>query len=288
MRLRQALEVLLDGWRSDVSADWRDLLAGVEPDFAGVAANLELDAGETIFPGRKGAAPAGARADSHIFRALDGVRPQDVSVVVMGQDPYTKVAQATGRSFEQGDLSDWFGTPRVAPSLKRMIQALATSRTGDERYLAGAGGWQRILDDIHASRLSIPAPLPLWDHWQSQGVLYLNAILTFNRVDPAFQFNGHGRLWSPILRTILGKLVERPDQPIVFVAWGGKAKEAFDASGAEQAARDAGTWEESVTLVRRAHPNSPPFSTPPFLAGENAFSQINAALQAVGGTAIDW
>ncbi len=29
--------------------------------------------------------------------------------VLMGQDPYPHVQQATGRSFEQGDLKDWLG-----------------------------------------------------------------------------------------------------------------------------------------------------------------------------------
>jgi hypothetical protein len=74
----------------------------------------------------------------------------------------------------------------------------------------------------------------------------------------------------------------------VFVAWGGKAKQFFDASGAEQAAREANTWQRTVTLVRRPHPNAKPSSDPPFLRGDNPFVQINGALSAVGGHPVAW
>jgi uracil-DNA glycosylase len=288
MSLRNALEKLLDGWRADLSQPWRQVLDSTEPDVAAVDGTLELADGEVIFPGRKGAAPPGARPDSHIFRALDGIAPPDVSVVVIGQDPYQKVSQATGRSFEQGDLQDWFGKPRVSPSLRRIIQALAAVRTGNDAYVKSGDGWRQLVKDLGDSAIEIPPPRDLWDAWQSQGVLYINAIFTFNRAEPRFQFDGHGRAWAPIVRAILGHLVRRENRSIVFVAWGNKAKQLFDSSGAEQAARDANTWQRTVTLVRRPHPNAQSAADPPFLRGENPFTQINDALSAVGGSAVAW
>jgi uracil DNA glycosylase len=269
------------------------VLDGVDPDVAGVDGSLDLAADEVIFPGRRARAPAGARADSHIFRALDGIGPDEVCVVILGQDPYQKVSQATGRSFEQGDLRNWLGKPRVAPSLQRIIQSLATARTGDKGYSEGTNGWRRLVDAIRDKTLQIKPPLELWDQWQSQGVLFINAIFTFTRAEPTTQFDGHGRLWVPIVRAILGHVVRRQDRSVVFVAWGDKANDAFEGSGAREAAEAAGTWGTRVRLVRRPHPNARPKRTEPqtdlpFLRGENAFVQINQALEDVGGAKVIW
>jgi uracil-DNA glycosylase len=286
--LRDAMREMLAGWRADVDPRWRGVLVGdgVEPDVDAIAADLDVADGELVFPGRKGRPPAGARADAHVFRALDGIGPDDVTVVVMGQDPYTQVAQATGRSFEQGDLADWLGKPKVTPSLRRMIQALAAERTGNAAYLANAG-WRPLVEDLRTGRLTIQPPQALWDDWQSQGVIFLNAILTFNRFEPRHQFKGHGPLWAPVVRALLAHLVRRKDKPAVFVTWGDKARAAFDASGAESASRAAGTWDKSVVQVTRPHPNAMG-ERPPFLQGANPWDEINAALTRAGGTPVRW
>jgi uracil-DNA glycosylase len=286
--LRDAMAVLLDGWRADLPPVWSDALAGVEPDLAAVRADLELADGEIVFPGRQGRAPAGARADSHMFRALDGIAPADVRVVVMGQDPYTHVEQATGRSFEQGDLADWLGKPKVTPSLRRIVQALARRRTGTLAYLDGQGGWARVVSDIKSGALTIEDPRALWDHWQAQGVVFLNAILTFNRFQSDFQFQGHQPLWRPVLVRLLDVLVRRPDRALVCVAWGGKAEAAFKSARVEESARAAGTWESHVRIVTASHPNA--FGAPPpFFAGSgDRLQDVNDALVAMGGKAVDW
>jgi uracil-DNA glycosylase len=288
MSLRDALEQLLQGWRDDLSKPWSKALAGAEPDFAAVDPALVPADDEVIYPGRKGAPPPGARADSHMFRALDGITPGDVRVVVMGQDPYTHVQQATGRSFEQGDLHDWKGKPRVSPSLRRLVQAVALRRTGDRRYAEGDAGWKALVHDVGAGTLAIEPPQPLWDKWQAQGVLFVNAILTFNRFDPAFQFGGHQPLWRPVIRRLLGHLVERPDRALVCVAWGGKALAALQDARVEETARAAGAWETRVRIVRAPHPNAPPPEAPPFLAQGDRLQEVNDALAAMGAASVDW
>ena len=288
MKLRDALESLLEDWRDDISPRWSAVLSGVEPDFAAVDDSLELDPGEVIFPGRRGRAPAGGRPDSCIFRALDSIDPDDVRVVVMGQDPYTHVAQATGRSFEQGDLTDWLGKPRVSPSLQRIIQAVALARTGDRRFTDGAGAWQRLVADLRTGALTIEPSMTLWDGWQAQGVLFVNAIFTFNRFDPRYQFGGHQPLWRPIVRRLLVHLAGRAGRPVAFVAWGGKALDALNGAGVEAAARAAGTWDKTVTLVRGPHPNAPPPGQPPFLHGRDPLGEVNQAVARVGGTPVRW
>jgi len=287
-KLRVALQQLLSGWRNDLSPEWAAAFSAIEPDFAAVDPSLTLTNGEVIFPGRKGQAPPGARSDSHIFRALEGIKPEEVRVVVMGQDPYTHVSQATGRSFEQGDLADWLGAPAVTPSLRRIIQALAFHRTTDREYLAGADGWTSLVQAVRQHQLNIEPAKALWDGWQSQGVVFINAILTFNRFTPDFQFRGHQPLWKPIIRRFLEVLVRRQNAQLVCVAWGGKASQAIKGAGVEVAAKTAGTWQTSVTIVKGPHPNAPPRDAPPFLATGDRFADINVALKSLSGTEVRW
>lgn len=59
------------------------------------------------------------------------MRPEEVSVVIFGNDPYTRVEQATGRSFEQGNLTDWVKDVqvrrRISPGLKSILCAAASA-----------------------------------------------------------------------------------------------------------------------------------------------------------------
>src|SRR5688500_12945984 len=102
MSLRDALRLFLQDWRHDLSPEWREILSATDPDFDGVAPHLKFDPAEPIYPGRRGRPVPGAPAGAHTFRALDGLPPRDVRAVIVGQDPYPRIAQATGRSFEQG------------------------------------------------------------------------------------------------------------------------------------------------------------------------------------------
>lgn len=285
--LRAALETLLTGWRKDLSPEWSAFLASVEPDVAGIPSHLTLGPGEIVYPGRFHHPPAGARPDACVFRALSGVKPPQVRVVVIGQDPYTKVSQATGRSFEQGDLADWFGKPAVTPSLRRILQALAARRSGDPKYNGGKA-WSTLVADLHAGSLNLEPATALWDHWQSQGVLFLNAILTFSRFEPETQFKGHGVCWKPVMHRLMQKLAAPSGHPVVFVAWGGTAQEILREAGVEAAAQAAGTWKKWVDIVAGPHPNARPADAPPFLAQENPFESINKALLRLNGKPIAW
>ena len=51
--LRSALGETLDGWKTDLSPAWGQVLAGVEPDIDAVDAALTVEAWEPIFPARK-------------------------------------------------------------------------------------------------------------------------------------------------------------------------------------------------------------------------------------------
>jgi hypothetical protein len=111
--LRTDLTAMLGAWRSVLPAAWRPGFDGVELPFDQIPATL---AGGPIWPKR-------------FFHAFEDMNPDRVRAVIFGNDPYTKIQQATGRSFEQGDVTDWkaqFRSNTVSPSLPALA---ATSLT---------------------------------------------------------------------------------------------------------------------------------------------------------------
>lgn len=293
--LRQALEEMLDGWKSDLSPAWRAALEGVEPDFGAVDPILQHESWEPIFPTRKGKKIPGAPSRAHIFRALDGTGPADVRAVVIGQDPYPNVSWATGRAFEQGDLEDWLPNPAlVSDSLERIIPAVAEARTGNFDYtdLTNASrAWARVVADLASGALTLQSPPRLFDHWQQQGVLFLNAGLTLSRFErggSAHQLKGHIPLWRPVVQAILRVIAARPSGHVVFLLWGSVARTFFQESGIEQAARDAGTWQTRVRTVQQAHPAASNDDGPLFFREPNTFLDANRALREMGAGEVEW
>jgi uracil-DNA glycosylase len=295
MTLRAALEEMLEGWQDDLNTAWQVALAGVEPAFDRVDADLQHESWEPIFPTRKGKLIPGAPRNAHLFRALDGLNPEDVRIVVIGQDPYPNISWATGRAFEQGDLEEWLANPRlVSDSLERIIPAVADARVRTTEYTdpAQAGtAWARVTADIHAGRLNLQPPRALFDHWQDQGVLFLNTGLTlsrFTRGGGDHQLKGHIPLWRPIVRAVVTRLVTRPAGHVVFMLWGQVARGFFEESGAEQAARDAGTWGRRVRVTTHAHPAAGNEDGPLFFRPPNPFIEANGALDDMGARTVDW
>lgn len=129
-----------------------------------------------------------ARTD--IFRALELVRPADVKVVILGQDPYPAPGNAHGLSFS---VQPGVRTPA---SLKNIYQSLARSFPG---WRAPASG--------HL------------EPWAHQGVLLLNTILTVRSGAPM----SHAKLgWQAFTQAAL-RLVQAESPFVVFMLWGGKA-----------------------------------------------------------------
>ncbi|HKP78146.1 MAG TPA: uracil-DNA glycosylase, partial [Phenylobacterium sp.] len=129
------------------------------------------------------------------FRALRLVAPEDVKVVVIGQDPYPTAGHADGLAFSAGK-----GRPR---SLARMFEVLAADRPGEFQ------------------------PPEVWklDAWALSGVLLLNPVLT---VEVGATGSHLGCGWQALTVEIVQMLSRRPSPP-TFLLWGAKAQ-AFWAS----------------------------------------------------------
>ena len=223
------------------------------------------------------------------FAALDMCAPEQVKVIIIGQDPYHGERQANGLAF-----SVRTGV-RVPPSLRNIFKELH--------------------DDLE---IPLPSQGNL-EPWAQQGVLLLNASLSVKRGCA----NSHKNLgWRVVTEAILRcALVQK--QPKVVCCWGTFANEmcnealktlhaqrrdvpsCADAPSREQASRElwnvacsqpansAGDLETPVLVLRAKHPSplaarhSASDTYRPF-RGSRPFSQANAFLQEHGCTPICW
>ena len=172
-------------------ADW-PVAPGWEPlvcDFFASAAGAKLraflqarlDAGATIFPPRP-------------LRALELTPPEDVRVVILGQDPYHGRGQAEGLAFSVA--------PGVAlpPSLRNIFKEL-----------------QR---DLGTPAPAWPQPGGSLVKWAQSGVLLLNTTLTVEEGQPA---SHAGQGWELLTDAVI-RHVAQGQRPVVFMLWGAHAQ----------------------------------------------------------------
>ena len=171
--------------RADIKlhSSWRERLDGefAQPYMAELKRFLlaERERGKRIFP----------RA-ANWFRALDLTPPEEVRVVILGQDPYHGPGQAHGLCFS---------VPlevRPPPSLVNIYKELE-------------------------SDLGIkPVSHGFLEHWAKQGVLLLNSVLT---VEMGRAASHRDRGWERFTDSIIQKINDR-SEPVVFMLWGSYAQ----------------------------------------------------------------
>ncbi|MFO0974826.1 MAG: uracil-DNA glycosylase [Planctomycetaceae bacterium] len=134
---------------------------------------------QTVFPPR-----------NRIFRALELTSPDQVRVVILGQDPYHDDGQAEGLSFSvpQGIA--------IPPSLRNI--------------------YRELNDDLGIP----PATHGHLAGWCRQGVLLLNTVLTVR----AHEANSHRKQgWEEITSAILKRVNDLPR--VAFILWGAPAQQ---------------------------------------------------------------
>lgn len=129
--------------------------------------------------------------DKHdIFNALHYTAYRDISVVILGQDPYHGPNQAHGLSFS------------VKPGIKPPPSLVNI--------------YKELKDDVNCY---IPNNGYL-KKWADQGVLLLNNVLTVIEGQP----NSHKNIgWQYLTDQIISLLNDRA-QPIIFILWGSNAQ----------------------------------------------------------------
>nr|WP_028228044.1 uracil-DNA glycosylase [Paraburkholderia ferrariae] len=166
-------------------AAWRDLLAPfIASDAYGPLCRFvdaERAAGKTVYP-------------ADVFRALRLTSPDEVKVVILGQDPYHGEDRGTPQAHGLA-----FSVPpavRPPPSLRNIFKEIAAS-------------------------LGIEAPAHgCLDAWARQGVLLLNTVLTVERANAASHAK---RGWERCTDTLIRELAARHEH-LVFMLWGAHAQ----------------------------------------------------------------
>lgn len=150
------------------------------------------------------------------FRALRLVAPDDVKVVIIGQDPYPTAGHADGLAFSAGR-----GRPR---SLARVLEVLAADRPQAFR------------------------PPEVWklDAWARQGVLLLNPVLTVEVGHSASHLDCG---WQALTLEIVEALSTH-EEPPTFLLWGTRAR-AFWASARSSEVPTLTTRHPSYDFHRR-------------------------------------
>lgn len=128
--------------------------------------------------------------EANIFRALNSCSPEDVKVVIIGQDPYHAFGQANGLCFSVAD-----GVVKP-PSLVNIFKEV-------ERDLG----------------IPIPASGNL-ERWATQGVLMLNSVLT---VREGLAASHQGRGWEEFTSAVVASIA-RQRQGVVYMLWGSYAQ----------------------------------------------------------------
>lgn len=197
------MDVKLPGsWKTLLAAEFekpyfRALTDFVRAEYVAAAADAKNEDGPgnvaNGVPGISGddrKAPRIYPAAKNIFRALDKCEPDDIKVVIIGQDPYHGPGQANGLCFSVSD-----GVPHP-PSLRNIFKEIATD-TGTPPPVSG---------DL--------------DRWAEQGVLLLNASLTVREGQP----NSHSdRGWQTFTDAIVDA-ISANREGIVYMLWGAFAQ----------------------------------------------------------------
>ena len=128
------------------------------------------------------------------LRALELTAPEQVRVVILGQDPYHGRGQAEGLAFS---VASGIALP---PSLRNIFKEL-----------------QR---DLGTPPPTFPVPGGSLVSWATHGVLLLNTCLT---VEEGLAASHAGRGWE-VLTDALIRQVADGDHPVVFMLWGAHAQ----------------------------------------------------------------
>lgn len=164
---------------ANLDADWRRALSAVwtQPKWRALDHALQQRhaAGAQIYPQRE-----------TVFHALNLTPPDQVKVVILGQDPYHGEGEAHGLAFSVP------AGVKIPPSLRNIF--------AEQQQDLGAPTPRH--GDLSA--------------WARQGVLLLNSVLTVEK-DCA---NSHRKLgWEVLTHAVIKHLAER-DTPTVFLLWG--------------------------------------------------------------------
>ena len=185
----------------------------------------------------------------NIFRCFYYQPPEEIKVVLIGQDPYHGEGQATGLCF---GVNPECKTP---PSLRNIDKELVND--------IGRGITDSTLEN-----------------WAKQGVLLINSALTVREHCPA----SHAKLWKPFTEYILSYINKHTENKI-FVTWGAFA---YNCLYNKKQTLDTEKHKLIVSSHPSPLSAQKMFKTYPKFMDSKPFSKINKLLQQQNKEEIIW
>ncbi len=178
-----------------------------------------------------------------VFQAFKLTQPSELKVVIIGQDPYHNPGEAMGLSFSVPRGID------LPPSLVNIYREIEKDLGIKMNFANG---------DLTA--------------WAKQGVLLLNAYLTVRANEPL----SHKRKEYDEFIADTMNYLDKLEQPMVFMLWGGFAKKY-----------KAMIKRKNHLILESVHP-SPLSANRGGWFGMHLFSKCNEYLEKAGVESIDW
>ncbi len=247
----------------DFSQKWDDFLSvpfGRQPHRQTLERALLAYESGTVYPPKE-----------QLFAAFAGTAPEQVRVVILGQDPYHGAWQSEARSDEESEPASDQILRCAQDDKKRTVPQANGLAFSVNPGVPLPPSLRNMFRELEADLGVIRTKGDLSD-WAAQGVLLLNTVLTVE----AGSANSHRDLgWQAFTDEVIASLKALP-QPIAFVLWGSQAQK-----------KRALTESAYPRLVlESAHPS--PLSAYRGFFGSRPFSQINRFLSEHGEPPIQW
>ncbi|CAL6004539.1 Uracil-DNA_glycosylase [Hexamita inflata] len=195
------------------------------------------------------------------FRALDLVEsPDNVKVIILGQDPYPNAASACGISFLDAQIKS-FLDPQMAPSLRNLLKSLL-------KYKNLSFNNMEEFRSLIKQKFTFKDPMSWFTALSQQGVLFLNAALTFESTET---LSKHQKFWKQPVLEIFKQIMQHSNP--VFVLMGSQAQK-FEIEILK--------LKGQFRIVKTKHPVVNDFIS------EGLFQQIEAAQKELGKEYIDF
>ncbi|WP_425289577.1 uracil-DNA glycosylase [Spiroplasma endosymbiont of Dioctria linearis] len=161
-----------------------------------------------------------------IFRVFKLIKPKDIKVIIIGQDPYHGKKQANGIAFSVSN------SVRTPPSLKNIFKELKSDLG---------------IDHFQNNDLS---------NWVKQGVFLINSSLTVEKGLP----NSHKDLgWDKVILKILNE-INNLNENIIYCLWGNFAKKLYNSLVFKNEEKIIFSAHPSPFSFKNGFENSKPFS----------------------------
>lgn len=170
-----------------------------------------------------------------IFNVFRYMEPEQVKVVLFGEDPYPRRSSANGVAFWDAEIKTW-NNKTNGNSLKNILKAMLVSK--------GLAVYQTPISECRelANENNYVTPPELFEQWLDQGILLLNTALTFTG---NIEKKKHFAFWMPFHRALISALNNRMEVPY-YILWGKKAQK-WESIISDSASRPA-------KIIRQGHP----------------------------------